>query len=213
MKHLVDVSATEAKVHFLKDSSYFNGDLPEYISFEPILEDVAKTLGDKNYSAFKNEKPDSFPDVNYSFVANKDGRFAWRPYELMHPAIYVSLVNMICSAENWPQITARFAEFKRGAVVCCSSPVMSVDHQSHQAAQVRHWWQTVEQQSLIHSLEFNHLLHTDVTDCYGSLYTHSISWALHGLTDAKINKGKNSLLGNKIDAHIQASRYGQTNGI
>jgi hypothetical protein len=31
--------------------------------------------------------------------------------------------------------------------------------------------------------------------------------------DAKKNKGKNSLLGNKIDAHIQASRYGQTNGI
>ena len=62
-------------------------------------------------------------------------------------------------------------------------------------------------------MEFSHLLHTDVTDCYGSLYTHSISWALHGLDEAKKGKGKNSLLGNKIDSHIQASRYGQTNGI
>ena len=40
-----------------------------------------------------------------------------------------------------------------------------------------------------------------------------MSLFLHGLDEAKNNKGKNSLLGNKIDAHIQASRYGQTSGI
>ncbi len=213
MKHVADVSAEEAKAHFLEGSSYFNGDFPEYISFEPILRAVAKVLSGKNFKGFGNLKPELFADVNYSFVANKDGRFAWRPYELMHPAIYVSLVNSICSAESWSQITTRFAEFKGGAVVCCSSPVMSVDHQSHQAMQVRHWWQAVEQQSLIHSLEFSHVLHTDVTDCYGSLYTHSISWALHGQQIAKESKHDDSLLGNKIDAHIRASRYGQTNGV
>ena len=52
-----------------------------------------------------------------------------------------------------------------------------------------------------------------MTDCYGSLYTHSIAWAIHGLEEAKRNKSKSSLLGNKIDFHIQSSRYGQTNGI
>jgi hypothetical protein len=213
MKHLVDISAEEAKGHFLKGSSYFNGDFPEYINFEPILAGVAKVLDGGQYSAFQKEKPGLFADVNYNFVANKDGRFAWRPYELMHPAIYVSLVNLICDEENWAQITARLDAFAGGAVTCCSSPVMSEDGQSNQAAQVRNWWQAVEQQSLIHSLEFSHVLHTDVTDCYGSLYTHSISWALHGLAKAKANKGKNTLLGNKIDAHIQASRHGQTNGI
>jgi RNA-directed DNA polymerase len=51
------------------------------------------------------------------------------------------------------------------------------------------------------------------SDCYGSLYTHSISWALHGLEDSKNRKGKNPLLGDKIDFHIRAGRYGQTNGI
>lgn len=213
MKRLVDVSAAEAKAHFLKGSSYFNGDFPEYISFEPILEGVATVLGEAPYTSFLKAKPDNFSDVNYSFVANKDGRFAWRPYELMHPAIYVSLVNLICSDENWAQITSRLAEFEKGAVNCCSSPVISVDHQSDQAAQVRIWWQAIEQQSLANSLQFSHVLHTDVTDCYGSLYTHSISWALHGVAASKAKKGKKALLGNNIDAHIQASRYGQTNGI
>lgn len=197
----------------MKGSSYFNGDLPRYISFEPILNDVAAVLNGGGYSQFQASNPGLLPNVNYNFIANKDGRFAWRLYELMHPAIYVSLVNVICEIDHWELLKKRFNEFEKGVIDCCSAPVMSVDHQSDVATQVRSWWQSVEQRSLTYSLEFTHLLHTDVTDCYGSLYTHSIAWAIHGLEEAKKNKGKGSLLGNKIDAHIQASRYSQTNGI
>jgi len=174
---------------------------------------VAVVLNGGGFSQFQASKPGLLPNVNYNFIANKDGRFAWRPYELMHPAIYVSLVNVICEHDNWALMKKRFGEFEKGVIDCCSAPVMSVDHQSDVATQVRSWWQSLEQRSLTYSLEFSHLLHTDVTDCYGSLYTHSIAWAIHGLEEAKKKKGKPSLLGNKIDAHIQASRYGQTNGI
>ena len=213
MKKLIELSAQEAKEYFLKGSSYFNGDLPEYISFEPILAEVSHVLNGGNFAAFKVSKPELLSDVNYSFVANKDGRFAWRPYELMHPAIYVSLVNLICSTENWELVSSRFATFAQGKVTCCSLPVVSVDHQSDQAAQVINWWQEVEQKSLCYSLEFSHVLHTDVTDCYGSLYTHSIAWALHGLEAAKQSKDKGELLGDTVDAYIRAGRHGQTNGI
>jgi len=122
-------------------------------------------------------------------------------------------VNVICETESWACIRTRIKEFEGGVVDCCSAPVMSVDHQTDVATQIKNWWQSVEQRSLTYSLEFSHLLHTDVTDCYGSLYTHSIAWAMHGLTKAKEEKTNKSLLGNKIDSHIQASRYGQTNGI
>lgn len=215
MRRLVDLTNDEAKEHFLKGSSFFNGDFPSYISFEAILNDVEQIMSGRSYVDFKTSKvnPDLFPNVNYNFVANKDGRFAWRPYELMHPAIYVSLVNLICEYENWMKITQRFSEFENGAVDCCSAPVVSLNHQSDQATQVRSWWQSVEQRSLTYSLEFSHVLHTDVTDCYGSLYTHSIAWALHGLEVAKKNIRNKALLGNKIDSHIRASRFGQTNGI
>ena len=213
MKRLIDLSNEEARVHFLKGSSYFNGDLPRYISFEPILSEVASILNGGNYAQFKATSPNELSNVNYSFIANKDGKLSWRPYELIHPAIYVSMVNVICDKENWQFIKTRLGEFENGVVDCCSAPVMSVNHQTDVATQIKNWWQSVEQRSLTYSLEFSHLLHTDVTDCYGSLYTHSISWALHGLDEAKNGKGKNSLLGNKIDSHIQAGRYGQTNGI
>lgn len=213
MKRLIDLSNKDAREHFLKGSSYFNGDLPKYISFEPILKDVSAVLKGGTYAQFKSENPNEYPNVNYNFIANKDGKFSWRPYELMHPAIYVSLVNVICEETNWASIKMRIKEFEGGVVDCCSAPVMPIDHQTDVATQIKSWWQRVEQKSLSYSLEFSHLLHTDVTDCYGSLYTHSIAWALHGLEEAKKNRGKNSLLGNKIDSHIQASRYGQTNGI
>ena len=212
MKRLIDLSNNEVKAHFLKGSSYFNGDLPKYISFEPILHDISKVLNGASYAQFKDLNPNNFPNVNYSLIANKDGKFAWRPYELMHPVIYVSLVNLICEESNWAYIKVRLKEFEGGVVQCCSAPLMPIDHQNANATQIKKWWQSVEQRSLTYSLEFSHLIHTDVTDCYGSLYTHSIAWALHGLSEAKEQK-TSPLLGNKIDSHIQASRYGQTNGI
>ena len=213
MKKLVELSYEEAKTHFLKGSSYFNGDIPKYISFEPILNEVAAVLKGGNFREFKLTNPSDFPGVNYNLLANKDGKFAWRPLELIHPAVYISLVNVICAPENWNYILNRLSEFEGGAVDCCSAPVMSLDNQEDVSTQIRSWWQRVEQQSLRYSLEFSHVLHTDVTNCYGTLYTHSISWALHGLEEAKKNKGNFSLLGNNIDSHIQAGRYGQTNGI
>ncbi len=212
MTRLIELEGTDAKKYFLKGSSYFSGDFPDYISFEPILNAVSDILKDEPYLGL-GKNPAHYSNVNYSFVANKDGRLGWRPFELIHPAIYVSLINVMCAPGNWQTIRKRFLEFEEGVVECCSSPVISVDIDSDKAAQVKSWWLNFEQRSIELSLEFSHVLHTDVTDCYGSLYTHSISWALHGLDFAKANKGNKKLLGNQIDSHIQAGRYGQTNGI
>ena len=213
MIRLIDLSAQEAKNHFLKGSSYFNNDFPPYISFEPIITEVELILAGNTYDGFKARKPDSFSNVNYSLISNKDGRFNWRPYELIHPAIYVSLVNVICNSDTWSLITRRINEFEDGIIECCSWPVVSTDNQTDTASQVRNWWQRVEQRSLIYSLEYSHMLHTDVTDCYGSLYTHSIAWAIHGLEFAKGKRNDRNLPGNQIDNHIRGGRYGQTNGI
>lgn len=213
MPQVIELTNADARTHFLKGSSYFNGDFPKYISFEPILQSVATVLAGESYIAFQNTKPHNLPSVNYSFTANKDGRFAWRPFELIHPALYVSLVNALTDEANWNTVKTRMASFKGGVVECCSAPVVSEDHQTDVAAQIRGWWQAVEQRSLAYSLEYRHLLHTDVTDCYGAIYTHSIPWAIHGMNAAKAGKTDASLLGNVIDSHIQAGRYGQTNGI
>ena len=58
-----------------------------------------------------------------------------------------------------------------------------------------------------------HIIHSDITDCYSSIYNHSIAWALHGKEEAKKKRNDPTLIGNIIDINIQGMRHGQTNGI
>lgn len=215
MRVILELDHTEAKAHFLKSSSYFNVDLPPYINFDPLLKDVDLVLNGAHYKGFQSQiLPKNVDGVNYVLHTNKDGKFAWRPLELIHPAIYVCLVSVICDPDNWKMLKDRFKAFKMGPVECVSIPVVADPEEgTDRAEQVTSWWQNIEQQSLKLSLQYSHLLHTDVTDCYGSIYTHSIAWAIHDKPFVKANKNNNHLLGNQIDTIIRDSRNGQTNGI
>ena len=84
---------------------------------------------------------------------------------------------------------------------------------SHRSAAVSYWWESMEQRSIALSLQYKYMFVTDITNCYGSIYTHSIAWALLGKEEAKKKKDKKGLLGNLIDHYIQGMQYGQTNGI
>ncbi|WP_047547408.1 antiviral reverse transcriptase Drt3b [Psychroserpens sp. Hel_I_66] len=62
--------------------------------------------------------------------------------------------------------------------------------------------------------KFNHLFKFDISKCFDSIYTHSISWAVLGLDVVKenVNSSKNTFTG-KFDKFIQYANYGETNGI
>lgn len=216
MTRIIDLDAADAKAYLEKPECYFRSDFPPYISFEEILKDTAMAMGGQAYTTFQKAKPERAVDmtgINYELLSTKDGRFAWRPFELVHPAIYLTLVQILCKPDNWKLLQDRLKELHSGVVECTSFPLVSDEKDKHDAVQVRNWWLRYEQRSLELSLEYTHLLKTDVSNCYGSLYTHSIPWALHGYKTAKENQSSNSLFGNQIDFHIRNSRYGQTNGI
>lgn len=216
MTQIIDLDAATAQTYLEKPECYFRSDFPPYISFEAILKDVAVAMGGKPYTDFQKAKPERPVDmagVNYELLSTKDGRFTWRPFELIHPAIYITLVKTICEETNWKLLQDRLKELHAGVVECTSFPMASGGLDKHDAVQVRNWWLRYEQRSLELSLEYTHLLKTDVSNCYGSLYTHSIPWALHGYEFAKDQQNDRTLLGNKIDFHIRNSRFGQTNGI
>jgi hypothetical protein len=225
MKRITDLNHTEAKAFFLKEESYFNFDLPQYFVFQKLLEEIDKKLNGKPLSGFygshitgdgkqKPIYPFNCENVNYILLNNKDGKFAWRPLQLIHPAIYIFLIQKITDIDNWRLIIDKFAEFQANPKIKCHSmPLQSDSKQSDKAITVSNWWQSIEQQSIELSLNFDYVLHTDITDCYGSIYTHSISWALHTKSTAKTKKEDKSLLGNVIDKQLQNMSYGQTNGI
>jgi RNA-directed DNA polymerase len=212
---IIDLTNKQAKAFLLKEKSYAYFDLPPYFRFSVILNKVSKKLSGKKLSDFFNsrKKPYNFEGVNYTLLGNKNGKYDWRPLQLIHPAIYVSLVNTICGKNNWKLIVGRFTEFEKNNYVECKSlPRVSTDNKSDVATQVSAWWRDIEKNSVIASLDFDYAFHTDITNCYGSIYTHSIPWALHTKPGAKKNRS-GALVGNIIDKHLTYMSYGQTNGI
>jgi len=225
MRRILDFSHTDARRFLLKEESYYNFDLPKYFVFEKLLEQISQEIQEKPLSDYygtsvntcgkpKPTRPCDYENVNHRFLNNKDGKFAWRPLQLIHPAIYVSIVHTISKEKNWNLIVSRMKEFRNNPkITCFSLPVESDDAQSDKATTVSNWWHSVEQRSIELALKYQYVVHTDISECYGSLYTHSIAWALHTREAAKNNRGNKNLIGNVIDSCIQDMSFGQTNGI
>lgn len=217
MKRILDMSNDDAKLFLLKNKSYFSLDLPPYFDFNNLLLSIDNKLNGKDLKNFykdnKTIPPKSCENVNYKFLHNKDGKFDWRPFEIIHPALYVYLVNVICEKDNWKKINERFKSFQKNKkIVCCSIPYESSNKKMDKKDTILNWWNTFEQKSISMSLKFNCMAITDITNCYGSIYTHSIAWAVETKNIAKKDHS-DTLLGNKIDKIIQDMSYGQTNGI
>lgn len=213
-RSILDMSAKIARAFFLKQESYSNFELPPYFRFDDLLHDISTELGGKSLKALQSSNPCDLEDVSHTILSNKDGRFAWRPIQLCHPVLYVALVHDITEASNWQKILDRYEEFRCvPRTTCMSLPVQSRSKRKDKAEQVLQWWQEIEQRSIELALDYNVLIHADISDCYGALYTHSIAWALHTKPIAKEKRKGKGLVGNTIDRRIQEMRHGQTNGI
>ena len=213
---ILELSWQKARRFLLKQESYCTIDLPPYFSFDDLLSGISDVLEEKALSDLRSQDPRDCEHINHLVLSNKDGRYAWRPLQLIHPALYVSLVNQITEKDNWRLIRKRFADFASNErIKCLSLPVESLTDEEDKAAQISHWWHQVEQASIELALDYEFIIHTDVTDCYGAIYTHSIAWALHTKPEAKKveNRRNHDLIGNAVDWHIQGMRHGQTNGI
>lgn len=211
---ILDLTADEARTLLLSSQSYCSLDLPNYVDFSAVLSCAEGIVQGKFGNPYRRRspKPNDLDGVNHRILDNKDGLYAWRPFQLVHPVLYVELVDQITEPSNWQEILCRFAAFGSDSrIQCLSLPVIDATKPPKEAA-ILNWWARVEQESVRLSLDYTHLAISDITDCYGALYTHSIPWALHTKPVAKHNR-KRSLIGNRIDELIRDMQNGQTNGI
>jgi RNA-directed DNA polymerase len=214
-RSILQMTAKQARAFLLKSESYCGIDLPVYFTFARVLSGVSKEMSGKALDELSS-KPRDHEGVNYAMLSNKDGCYAWRPLQLIHPALYVSLVEKITEAKHWRLIRERCEEFHGlSNFMCLSIPLQAASDRKDKAAQILNWWQGIEQGSIELALEYKYVFHADITDCYAAIYTHSIAWAIHGKAFAKerIHRHDKTLIGNIIDSHIQDMRNGQTNGI
>jgi len=214
MKTVLDLDANKAKRFFLANENYFTGDLPPYFRFNNIIKQAENILQNNKFSQIYNRKPEDVPNVNYDIITNKNGEYDWRKLTIINPILYVKLVNCVCNVESWAAICNRFKEFRADDhIVCSSIPVVKGIRKRQKAQQISNWLTEFEQDSVKQSLIFSHMVCTDIVNCYSSIYTHAIAWALHGEEVAKNNKKDPSFLGNAIDIDIRRLSYNQTNGI
>lgn len=208
----------KARRFLLRSESYCRFGLPDYLDFDGVLQDVGKFLTTHALSS-ASRKAHEHSRVNHTILDNKDGRYAWRPMELIHPALYVDLVHLITKKSNWRRLRRRFEALNRERrIATMSIPVEGEKRDGKRprrdrAAMIRQWWEEIEQRSIRLSLEYEYVCQTDITDCYGSLYTHSVAWAMHGKRKAKRRRTDKGLLGNGIDRRLQDMKEGQTNGV
>ena len=102
--------------------------MPEYFTFQKLLDKVSTRIQRKEIETFCDPSNSSrdLENVNYKFLNNKDGKFAWRPFQLVHPVIYVSLVHKMTEEVNWETITNRIRELtSNDKIKCISLPVES----------------------------------------------------------------------------------------
>lgn len=213
-KNVLNLTSSNAKKFFFSQEAYLNIELPPYFSFSKILSILGKNFKRKELTFDDLRKAKKYETVNHILYGNKDGKYAWRKYEIINPLLYVSVVNVITQKDNWKFLRERFKEFQGDKNIECESiPVLPKYKSKQRASQISQWVSNIEKKSVILALEYKFLYQTDITDCYGSIYTHSIPWAIHTKEESKRKQKYTDLFGNKIDHHIQAMSYGQTNGI
>lgn len=217
MKSILELSEVKAYRYFMESSNYCSLDLPKYINFSKVLTYVEEKVGKKSFDEIlkdKNKKPSEYEGVNHKLLIKKDANYMYRPIDVANPYLYYLLVKQITTKGNWKEIKRVFSTFVTPNIDVISIPKVKGDKdKSHKAAGITDWWENIEQKTLILSLKYRYMFVTDITNCYGSIYTHTIAWALMGKDIAKKKKGKPGLLGNMIDTYMQGMQYGQTNGI
>ncbi len=203
--------ANDVRDFFFQEESYFNVLLPKYFTFQPVL-NWARNVKSTGTGWNDIENP------NYTLFSNKDGEYSWREFQIINPILYKNMVNIV--ADNWPEIRGYFTRITaevESKIKCKSLPVVNPQKKdrfsNNTARQIITWWEGIEQESIKMSLKYKYVMHTDIVDCYGSIYTHAIPWALYGKETAKNNRNDQKLLGNQIDSVLRNMNFGQTNGI
>lgn len=215
VRTIVNMSPKEAKRLFLRPKSYFSLELPSYYQFEKVLKRTQEYLSGRDLMNCYHPAchPRIFDDINYSITCNKDGEYAWRRHQIIHPFFYVGIVNLITQPENWQFITDRLKRFRNCHTSCASLPLAPTNRLSKNEQDIFNWSGNFTNETIRRALEYKLMLATDITDCYDSLGLHLIPWALHDRSTLVAQYSDPRLIGNQIVSLIQDMTYGQTCGL
>lgn len=181
------------------EKGYFPKELPPLFT-SSMLANIAESLISKMGALSQDSS--SSKAISFTIPKTKNSR---RNMCIPNPLHQLQLVNCIC--ENWVDLCAFFEK----STISLTKPTYCTD--SKRAIIAKSPFNEITRQRIIMSTASKYLLKTDISRFYSTIYTHSISWALHGKETAKINKNDKKLLGNILDFYVRNTKEQQTLGI
>lgn len=161
-----------------------------------------------NSNPIKSYKENSFSCVRYRLTRNNN---APRILEIPHPIAYFRLCNEI--RKNWKEIIGKIGEIDDYADT--SMVIPKPNNLNKRLVSMASYNKRDDEKFLILDKSFGkkYLVHIDIANCYPSIYSHSIPWALVGHQEAKNNMGNKTKWYNKLDFAIRSMQRNETVGI
>ncbi|MBJ8815885.1 RNA-directed DNA polymerase [Citrobacter freundii] len=193
----------------LLERGYFPKELPKPFTTEPFarlmdtlehFDDSTKIPGVFGKPIVKDSRIPTAQEVFYSLAR---GGLQRRQLSICNPVLFYLLAKEIVS--NWQEIKP----FVSGSEFAATEPEFKTDGR---AINGKHSQNSRVELARKNRIGAKYLLTTDISRFYHSIYTHSISWALHGKKFSKVNRRLDSL-GNKLDYLVSQGQDGQTVGI
>ncbi len=211
MRTLLDLSRKEARKFFLRPKSYFSLELPSYFKFGMILDQVREIMQERAlqdfYLPFRH--PRHCENVNHALICSKDGQYAWRKHQIIHPFIYVGMVHYLTKADNWQLVCERAKALRSPKINCASTMMAPTNRLNKNEQDIFNWSGNFTNETIRKSLEYKYMLTTDLTSCYDTLPFHLLAWALHG----RKCEYDPELVGWQLADFLQEMSYGQTCGV
>lgn len=150
----------------------------------------------------------SFSNVTFHLTRNNN---APRILNIPHPIPYFFLCKEIKT--NWALISASIGEVDD--YTSRSMIIPKPNNLSKRLVSMLSYDRNKDEKFLVleKSFKAKYFVHADIANCFPSIYSHSIPWALVGTQVAKDNMRDNTKWYNKLDIKIRAVQRNETVGI
>lgn len=212
-KSLAKSLASSKIYHWLVRYGYF----PESYILPPCFEVTKKPKKLKTYFKVKNKRfsPRRTECINVHFPKSE---LTDRTFGIIDPEIHNDIAYHI--ATNWSVILE--AIFPKNSYVTSYSFPLPINSKKpgrlsylRSGRLIYEFIGMVDDDIASLAYRYSHIVKADIKNFYPSIYTHSISWAIHGKKFIRMpeNMYNNELVGNLLDKLFQNANDGCTNGI
>jgi hypothetical protein len=177
---------------------YFPKELPPIFKTRSFAKNTFNLSSIESYIEKKWQRPSSF-------LLQQKAHYR-RKLDIVAPQAILGQSHLI--AKNYTAIQNFFCSFPG----YCSRPAFNRKTKFQRAVRPFAMGRGYSHQKLELRSRFPVILKLDIKSYYRSIYTHSISWAIHGKQYAKTHMREDNL-GNSLDRSFQRSQDGQTIGV